>query len=336
MPKSTNQKIKILALERLFRARTDEDHGLSVQEIISALDGEGICAERKSIYDDIAALCDFGLDIIKVREGQRTEYRLASREFELAELKLLVDSVQASRFITPKKSDELISKLSALTGERFGRQLKRQVFVSGRVKTMNESIYYSVDKIHSAIRDNKMISFLYFDWNEKKEKVYRHSGATYTVSPFLLTWSDENYYLIAYDSAAARLKHYRVDKMERLSVTDLLREGHDAMKGVDMAQYSREMFGMYGGKSESVTLRCSNRLARVIIDRFGRELTLRPDGEDAFLVTVRVYVSVHFLTWVMSFAPDMTILSPACVREEAHRLAKTITEQYEKEADYAH
>lgn len=331
MPKTVAQKTKILALARLFRERTDEAHGMSVQEIIAALDEEGIAAERKSIYGDIAALCDSGMDIIKVREGGHTEYRLVSREFELAELKLLVDSVQASKFITPKKSDELISKLSALTSARESRQLRRQVYVSGRVKTMNESIYYSVDKIHAAIRDNCQISFLYYDWNERKEKVYRHNARTYEISPFVLTWSDDNYYLIAFDSAAGKIKHYRVDKMERLGITDKMREGHGHFDGIDMAQYSHEMFGMYGGKSEAVTLRCKNDLARIVIDRFGRDITLRPEDDGYFLVTVRVYVSVHFLTWVMNFAPDMTVCAPEWVRRDMVSLLEQIKAQYTKE-----
>lgn len=331
MPKSTAQKKKIPALERIMQRYTDEEHGLTVQEIIGALEEEGICAERKSVYDDIETLCDLGMDIVKIREKGRTEYRLVSREFELAELKLLVDSVQASKFITPKKSDELISKLSSLASERESRQLARQVYVSGRVKTMNESIYYSVDKIHAAIRDNRKISFLYCDRNEKKEKVYRHGGRTYVISPFVLTWSDENYYLIAYDSDAEKIKHYRVDKMERLEITELMRDGHESFADFDMARYSREMFGMYGGRNETVTLRCRNTLSGAVIDRFGEDILFRPDGTEHFLVTVRVYVSVHFLTWVMNFAPDITVCKPESVRGDMLRLAQTVMEQYKQE-----
>lgn len=331
MPKTVAHKTKILSLARLFRSRTDEERGMTLQEIIAALDEEGIAAERKSIYGDIAALCDIGMDIVMVREGGRCEYRLVSREFELAELKLLVDSVQASKFITPKKSDELISKLSSLTSSRQSRQLRRQVYVSGRVKTMNESVYYSVDKIHTAIRDNCRISFLYFDWNERKEKIYRHNAKTYEISPFMLTWSDDNYYLIAYDSEAGKIKHYRVDKMERLNIVDKSRDGHEHFDGIDMGQYSHEMFGMYGGKSEAVTLRCKNELARIIVDRFGKDVVLRPEDDGYFLVTVRVYVSVHFLTWVMNFTPDMTVCAPEWVRRDMVDLLEQIKAQYTKE-----
>lgn len=331
MPKTAMQKTRILTLARLFSDETDEDHGISVPEIVSRLDEVGIPAERKSVYDDIAALKDFGMDIVMTRENGRTDYRLVSRDFELAELKLLVDAVQASKFITPTKSDELIAKLSRLTSERQSRQLRRQVYVSGRVKTMNESIYYSVDTIHTAIRTNKKISFLYFNINEKKEKTYRHGGDRYVISPFELTWYDDNYYLVAYDSAAAKIKHYRVDRMERLKVTEEDREGNDLFARFDMAQYSKAMFGMYGGREELVTLRAKNYLSGAVIDRFGGGVTLRRADGDHFDVTVRVTVSVHFFAWIMGFAPDMTVIAPDTVRDEMVATLEKTLQLYGKE-----
>ena len=328
MPKTSEQKRKILELCRIFEERTDDEHGMTAAELIGALDECGVSAERKSLYGDIDALRDFGMDIVSVREAQRTEYRLVSRTFELAELKLLVDAVQASRFITPKKSDMLISKLSSLASRYEALSLRRQVYSSGRIKTMNESIYLSVDKLHSAIRMNKKVSFLYYELNTSKQKVFRHGGKLYRVSPFALAWEDENYYLVAYDTDAGKIKHYRVDKMERLSVVDEARDGSAQFERFDMGVYSNKTFGMYGGREETVTLRCLDRFAGAIVDRFGHDVLLRPFAEGFFDVSVRVFVSVHLYAWIFGFTPDITIVSPDSVKEEFVRTASETLSLY--------
>lgn len=329
MSKAAMQKTRILTLWRLFSEETDEERGLSVGEIISRFAEVGITAERKSVYDDVAALQDFGLDIAKVREGNRTEYRLLSRDFELAELKILVDAVQAAKFITPKKSDELIAKLSGLTSRRKSNELARFVYVSDRAKSMNESVYYAVDTIHSAIRDNRKVSFLYYDLNEKKEKVFRHGGMTYVVSPYGLTVDDGKYYLIAYDSAAGKLKHYRVDKTQRLEVCDEIRDRSEEYRDLNVAKYATEHFGMFGGEETLVTMRCENRLAQIVLDRFGSDVQLRPADADHFEFSVRIVVSVHFLTWALSLAPEMTVVSPQKVVTEMRSLIEHGARTYE-------
>lgn len=327
MAKSSNQKLKILYLLKILSERTDEEHAMTLAEIIDALGEYGVSAERKSLYDDFEALRVFGFDVEK-KQGKTVGYYIANREFELPELKLLVDAVQASKFITRKKSTELIRKIEGFASVHEAQQLHRQVFVTNRIKTMNESIYYSVDYIHDAISGNSQISFKYFDWNEKKEKVLRHGGKDYEVSPWALTWDDENYYMIAYDSEAETIKHYRVDKMLGISVLEKKREGASVFEDFDMALYSKKTFGMYGGRDEFVTLLCKKSLAGVVVDRFGTETIITPVDEEHFSFTVKVSVSPLFLTWVMNFGTDMKILSPQSVIDEFVDLAKKAIEQY--------
>lgn len=332
MPKSQNQKLKLIYLAMLMQEKTDDEHGLTMPEIIHELDLCGIKAERKSIYDDFEALSTVGMDIEKETVSGRTYYYLAGRDFELPELKLLVDAVQGSKFITRKKSEALIRKIEGLASIYEAKKLARNVYVANRIKTMNESIYYTVDDIHSAINSDRQISFQYFKWNEKGEKELRHNGKTYKVSPWALTWDDENYYLVAFDADAGEkgmIKHYRVDKMIRMKVLDERREGAEHFKNFDMALYSRKTFGMYSGKDEHVMLRCRNQLADPIIDRFGQDVLMRPvPGEACFDVTVKVAVSPLFLTWLMNFGGDIKIIAPESVANQQIELAKKVIAAY--------
>ena len=254
MAKSEGQKLKILYILKWLSERTDEEHAMSGQEIIDALEREGITAERKSIYSDVQALRDFGYDIITTKKRGNSGYYMASREFELAELKLLVDAVQATKFITVKKSKDLIEKLEKLCSRNDARQLQRQVYVSDRNKNSNESIFYSVDDIHKAIQGNKRIRFKYYDWGADKQMHFRKDGSFYEVSPYFLVWNDENYYLVAYDEKAGIIKHYRVDKMHSLSVLKKDRAGNDEVKKMNPALYSQQNFGMFSGEERMVTL----------------------------------------------------------------------------------
>lgn len=333
MPKSSNQKLKLIYLAKLMQEKTDDEHGLTMPEIIHELDLCGIKAERKSIYDDFEALSTVGMDIEKETYGGRTYYYLAGRDFELPELKLLVDAVQGSKFITRKKSETLIRKIEGLASIYDAKKLARNVHVANRIKTMNESIYYTVDDIHSAINGDRQISFQYFKWNEKGEKQLKRDGKVYKVSPWALTWDDENYYLVAFDAEAGEkgiIKHYRVDKMLKMEVLNERREGADHFKNFDMALYSKKTFGMYSGKDEHVTLRCRNQMADPIIDRFGQDVLIRPvPGEDCFDVTVKVAVSPLFLTWLMNFGGDIKIMAPEHVAAQQIELAKKIIAAYE-------
>ena len=248
MPKGTNQKLKLYRLAQIMLENTDDEHYITMPEIMEELGKYEVTADRKTIYADLRDLSVLGIEVEGEPIGNRYHYRVVNRPFELPELKLLVDSIQSSKFITEKKTNTLIKKLEKLVSKYDAQRLQRQVYVSGRIKTMNESIYYTVDAIHNAISENKKIKFQYFQWNVDKKIELRHDGALYEVSPWALSWDDENYYLIAYDSSERMIKHFRVDKMLDIQSNGRGREGRQAFKAFDMAAYARKMFGMYSGK----------------------------------------------------------------------------------------
>jgi len=328
MAKSPNQKLKLLYLKQIFEEKTDEEHPLSLKEIRAELENRGVQAERKSLYDDIEALRQFGMNIVAVR-SKTTRYFLADRHFELPELRLLVDSVQSSKFITHKKSAELIGKIERLASVHAAQTLQRQVFVTSRIKTMNESIYYNIDAIHSGIAAGRKIRFRYFQYNIRKEKVFRRGGARYLISPWALTWNDDNYYLIGYDDAEDKIKHFRVDKMMGIEVTEEPRQGLEHFKRLDIGQYLRPFFSMYGGREETVQIEMKSHLAGVVIDRFGKDVILVPSGEDAFTFQVPVIISPLFFAWLAGFGDEAKILAPASVAEAFKALLKKTLSRYE-------
>lgn len=328
MPRSDRQKMKLLYLMKILFENTDESHGMSMQEIIDALEKEEIKAERKSIYSDVALLTEYGYDIVCEKEGKNYKYKMISRDFELPELKLLVDAVQSSKFITERKSKELIGKIESLASKYDASSLNRQVYVANRIKTTNESVYYNVDDIHSAIAGNSKIAFKYFQWNEKKEKIFRHDGKIYTISPWALTWDDENYYMVGYDSETDTIKHYRVDKMVKIKVLDEKREGKEHFKSLDMALYSRKVFGMFGGQEETVTLICKNSMAGVIFDRFGTDVSTSPADDGYFKVRVSVQVSPQFYGWVFSMGDGIKIQGPDSVIKGMKDSLKQVAKDY--------
>ena len=327
MPKSEKQKQKLLYIIQLLMEKTDEHHIVTTPEIIAYLEKQGISAERKSIYDDIETLINYGFDIEKVKT-RPAGYKLMSRQFELAELKILVDSVQASKFITLKKSRELIGKLETLCSQKEARQLHRQVVVMGRSKTVNENIYYNVDQIYNAIAENVKIRFLYFDWNVKKEMIPRHNGKYYEVSPWTLTWDDDNYYLIAYDDESDMIKHYRVDKMMKISLSEHDRQGKERFENFDIAVYSKKTFGMFAGEEETVTLLCDKQLTGVFIDRFGNDIPMRSYDETHILVRVNVAVSRQFFGWLTGLGSAVKIQSPEKTVMEYKEYLQEILENY--------
>ncbi len=328
MPRSQGQKLKLLYLMKILQEKTDEQHPLTVNELIGALSRYDISAERKSIYDDLESLRLFGLDIVTVR-SKSTGYYLAERTFELPELRLLVDSVQSSKFITHKKSMTLIKKIESLCSVYEAQSLARQVFVAGRIKTMNESIYYNVDKIHTGIGENRKISFQYFEYAVTKEKVFRRGGDRYIVSPFALTWDNENYYLVAFDTDAERIKHFRVDKMTDIQISSHQRDGLEHFENVDVAVYSKKMFSMYSGEEETVRIEFTNRLVGVVIDRFGKDIAVVQSDEDHFIISVSVAVSPQFLSWIAGFGNEARVLSPDGVIERVKQLAREIASMYD-------
>ena len=329
MAKAPNQKLKLLYLWQYLLRESDEAHPLSVADMIRHLARHGVSAERKSIYDDLEALRSFGLDLIQCR-GRRVGYYVGQRDFELAELKLLVDSIQSSKFVTERKTMSLIRKLEGLTSVHEARQLERQVIVRGRVKSMNESVYYNVDELSSAINRDRAIRFRYFAFTPRREKRYRREGAWYELSPFALLWDDENYYLLAWEEAAGALKHFRVDKMEQIQTLDKPRTGHAAFEALDMSAYGQRVFGMFAGESRRVKLRFADHLAGAVIDRFGKDLPLIPDGEGRFTLSVELAVSPQFFAWVYGFGTEAEILAPESVRREMAEQARRIAAMYEE------
>lgn len=325
MAKSERQKLKLLILKDLLERESDPEHPLSMQRILQHLEAHGISAERKSIYSDMECLTDYGMDILMLK-GRNGGYCLASRPFEMPELKLLVDAVQSSRFLTEKKSLELIGKLEGLTSVHGAGQLRRQVVVSGRVKTMNESIYYNVDRIHEAIASNSRITFQYFDWGPDRQKHFR--PRTYEASPYALCWADENYYLIAHSDRHG-ITHYRVDKMASIEMTGQPRAVTEESRNLDLAAYSRAVFSMFGGEVKPVRMRFDNSLAGVVLDRFGRDSMLIPDGPDHFIFTAPIAVSPMFLGWLISFGSKAEILSPQSVRDQCSALLQETLKQYQ-------
>ena len=330
MAKSSNQKLKLVYLMKILLEKTDETHSITMSEIIDALQAYGIGAERKSLYDDLETLRVYGMDIIGTQEDRKYYYHVGNRQFELAELKLLVDSVQSAKFITEGKSNELIEKIEGLASQYEASQLHRQVFVNGRVKTMNESIYYNVDRIHTAIAENSRIRFRYFQWNVDKEMELRHNGAVYEVSPWALSWDDENYYLIAYDGIRGIIKHFRVDKMLNIESSGEQREGKQMFKSFNMAAYARKTFGMYGGVEEWVRIKCDNSLAGVMIDRFGKDISMTRLNEKQFVATVDVAVSRQFMAWVIGLGDGAEIIGPESVVDEMRKEIKRLAGQYGK------
>lgn len=315
MAKSEKQKQKLLWLVKFLTEETDELHPMTVAEMISRLDGVGISAERKSLYSDIETLRDFGFDIVSVK-GKTFGYYIASRDFELPELKLLVDTVQSSKFITEKKTISLIEKISSLASRHEASVLSRQVYVRNRVKSMNESVYYNVDEISAAINQNRTVLFKYFEFTPQKEQRLRRDGADYEISPYALISDDENYYLLGFDSEAGLMKHFRVDKMLRIRIGEKKRDGADIFKNMDMSEYSKSVFGMFGGERENVCIEFADHLAGAVIDRFGRDTILVPRGDGHFTVTVSAVVSQHFFGWLFGFGTEARIVSPESVREK--------------------
>ena len=333
MPRSSRQKEKLLYLQKILLEKTDENHPLTAKEIIDLLAANDIQVGRKALYDDLEILQTFGLDICQTRD-HTVRYFVGSRDFEIAELKLLVDAIQSSKFITHKKSLELIKKLEGLVSENDGRQLQREVVVSNRVKTFNEHIYYNVDEIHSAINENKKISFRYMRWDvdftggQKIVKKERHPGKSYIISPFALCWDDENYYLVGFDSEADIIKHFRVDKMENICIINSLRDGTEKFAKFNLAQYSKSVFSMFRGEETEVKLSVDNSLIGVMVDRFGSDIFIIKESENSFVVNVKVALSPQFYGWLFGLGSKVKILSPEKAVSDFKSQISAVISQY--------
>lgn len=323
------KRLKLLYLLKILWEETDEEHSLTGPQLAEKLEQEGISIERRSIYNDVDALNDFGFDIIH-DSGRVPGYHMGSRDFEMAELKLLVDAVQVAKFITPKKTGELIAKISSLASVHEAAQLRQQVSMYQRNKAENETIFYNVDMLYTALYRGCRIRFQYAEWNLKKEFELRHGGAFYEVSPWALTWDNENYYLIAFHEKYNQIRHYRVDKMKSMSILAETRNGEASFRNFNLAAYTKKTFGMFSGYDETVTLHCSNDLIGVVIDRFGKEIMIIPKGPSHFDCIVPVNVSQQFFGWVTAIGPGMQIAGPEQVRQEYRDYIRSIVEGIDK------
>ncbi|MEG0797400.1 MAG: WYL domain-containing protein [Acidaminococcaceae bacterium] len=327
MPKSMNQKSKLLHIQKILLEETDELHTITVNQIIAKLAERGIAAERKSIYDDIDTLQKFGLDVICTR-SRSNAYFVGARVFELPELKLLVDAVEASKFITGRKSLELIKKLEQCTSKFQARNLHRQVFVQNRIKNMHESIYYNVDKLHLAITEKKQITFKYMEWTLDKGETVRKNGGKYCENPCALCWENDNYYLIAYNTKHGNCVHYRVDRMAEVEMLETASDFGDLQCPFDPVAYTKQYFGMFGGEVTEVTLQFANELIGVVIDRFGKNISIKKDTNEDFIIKVSVAVSPVFFGWLLGLGAKVKILGPEAVQHDMVKYCKKILNNY--------
>lgn len=327
MARSEKQKLKTMAVLDILRENTDDEHGISMPEIIEKLDAKGITAERKSIYKDIETLQDYGFEVSGDKVGGKYQYYLLDRDFELPELKLLVDAVQASKFISEKRSNELISKIEKQASKYQAKELHRQVYVTNRVKTDYESVYYNIDDINLAINEDSQIEFDYFEWTMDKEMAMRENGHKVNISPWALMWDDENYYMVAFDGESEIIKHYRVDKIRHIKLTGEHRDGKLEFDGFDMAAYAKETFGMFTGEPENVELEFDNSFIGVVLDRFGKDVMVINKG-DKFRVHVDVNLSDQFFGWILSLNEGVQIVGPENVVEEYKKVLEKEIKKY--------
>jgi predicted DNA-binding transcriptional regulator YafY len=325
MPKSDNQKLKIFYILDYLQRNSHQDHPVRASELIDVLQRNyNISCERKTVYSDIQALQDYGVDIESI-PGKNGGYYIASRNFELPELKLLIDAVQSSRFLTEKKSRELIEKLCNQCSIHDARLMRRDMLVSGRVKSMNETIYYNVDAIQDAISMNRVISFRYFDWGIDGKRKYREKN--YYASPYGLCQDNENCYLLAH-SPRHGITSYRVDRMSEITITEDVRTPCPELTGKALHEHANRLFQMFAGDSVNVKMRFHKTLANVVIDRFGRDTILIPEGSEYFNFTVNVAVSPMFLSWVIGFGDKAKILYPQSVIDECRQMCMDAMAQY--------
>lgn len=328
MARSRNQKLKLLYLMDFLLRNTDDEHYVSMSEILNELKLHDIVAERKSIYSDIELLRTYGLDIVGEKKGSIYVYYVGNRDFQLPELKLLVDAVQCSKFITAKKTNELIEKIEGLTSKYEAKKLQREVQVSKSIKTVNENIYYNVDEIHSAIGQNRKIKFQYFNWNADKEMEIRRQGAYYYISPWILCWDDENYYLIGYDDIDKKFKHYRVDKMLNTTMCYENREGKDSYDKINTTEYIKKRFSMYDGIEQMIKIEFANKFIGVVIDRFGRDVSIHKKDNEYFIINVEVAVSNQFIGWIIGLGDGVKVVEPQNVVEQIKNEIKRLMLSY--------
>ena len=329
--KSDSKKLTLIYLQQLFLEKTDDKHYVSMSEILSYLEERDVFVDRRTIYTDLKLLDYTGFKIEGKAEKGNYKYCHPTRLFDTSELKFLIDSIAASKFLTDKKSKELIAKVKTL-GKNFENDvLNRGVLSPKRIKTMNDAVFKNLDTLYAAISSNSQISFQYMRWNSQRKLEPSSKGYTFIVSPCAVSLSDDNYYLIAFDGKSQELRHFRIDKMRTIKLTFEPRKGKDVFKSFDIVDYSRKTFGMFSGKEETVTIEAPHRLAGVFIDRFGEAANIRKnfDNPDKFLVRIAVNVSPQFYAWIFGLGKDVKIISPESIKEDFIKTTTDILSNYE-------
>ncbi len=329
MAKRPNQTKKIPLIIKMLREETDDEHGLSMSQIIERLAEEGVEAERKSIYRDFEVLRDCGYDVIK-RPGRPTEYALGEREFQYPELLLLVDAVQGSRFLTKRKSQQLIQRVKGLTSVHQAEALERHVHVERRIRTQNESVYYNVDAIQEAIAARKKVAFRYFRHDVNQRKVYGKDGGTYRETPVHLVYSDGYYYLISFNDTHDDFVRYRIDRMSHIQVLDEPATRNDRIANFDVEEFALQAFGMFGGDKVRVTVEFEESAIDQILDRFGREgAIIIPQADGTGHATFTIRKSAVFFGWLAGFGTRARIIAPTTLAEEYREFLLDIAVTYE-------
>ncbi len=328
MATAAAKKLKLLYIMNFLQDQSDEDHPVTLEDIQNELLSHGIEAERKSIYNDINLLRDFGLDIASQR-GRDSNYRLLSRLFELAELKLLVDAVESSRFVTTRKTRELINKLASLTSRHQAQSLQHQLIRTGKVKAANESVLYTIDTVHQAIDRDRQISFRYQEYTIDKQIRFRRGGERYHVSPFAMTWDDEHYYLIAYYERYGRLSQFRIDRMNDVQVSQQPRFRLDHT--FDLGDYVRSTFGMFSGETQDLQICFHQELIEVVVDRFGQNIAFHTDGENHFTVNLKVVISPSFWGWLFQFGEKARVVAPQTAVEAYCKHCQSVIAAHHKD-----
>lgn len=312
-----NPQKRILYLLEYLYAKTDDAHPVSTSELIRYLSERGITCDRRAIYADIELFDTLGVDIIQHKSRQNL-YHIGARHFQLPELRLLVDAIQSSRFVTAKKSAELIDKLRLFAGEHQAAQLDRLVFMDGMAKPENEMIYLTVDIIQSAIADNCRITFQYYEYLPTKEKVLKHDGRVYTLSPYGLMWNNDFYYIVGFSETHGKTTQFRVDRITNAALTEIPRVIDD---NFDIDDYRKEIFGMFPDAMRTVTLLCENRLMKSVIDYFGEDVETEITDNEHFKAVVDAAPSPPFFAWVFTFCGGIRITSPDEVVDEMSKMA---------------
>lgn len=318
-----NGKERLINIYLMLKQDTDEDHPLSTPEIVDHFTALGTATDRKTVREDIKTLIDCGVNIVTV-QGVPTKYFYDDRPFELPELKLLIDAVESSKFITAKKSDALVHKLTKLTSRNNADELNRHLYTAGRIKPENESIYYVVDAIHTAINSCRKISFLYYEYDENRQRVPRHNGEPFILSPYAMLYNEDKYYVLGFSEHLNKTITLRVDRMGVPTV--LTEPAHPAPEGFDPVDYTINIFSMYSGETTNVELLCENQLMNYVIDRFGDEAKTRIVDDTHFMAEVEISVSQTFFAWVFQFAGGICIASPEPVVAEYREMLKKASE----------